>query len=77
MNLIKKIMFKIMKQRKLEQEFADENLMSYKPVNYIRAKVKYLSWVNGKKFRTIDDYKKEVYGDEKKKQQIKTYQRSR
>ena len=63
MNLIKKIINKVIKQRKLEQKFADENIMSYRFIDYVKAKVNYLNWFSKKKkFRTVEDYKKEKYG---------------
>jgi len=62
MGLIKRIITRVFEQRKLEKEFADENLMSYSFIDYQRAKVNYLNWINGKKFKTVRDHKRREYG---------------
>ena len=60
MNL-KKIINKIVEQRKLEKKFEEENIKSYSFPDYIKAKIDYFNWMNGRKFKTAKDYKIKNY----------------
>ena len=66
MNLIKKIkkiMEELSEQKRLEKEFEEENWNCYSFINYQKAKINYCDWISGKKLRTVEDYKKEKYGE--------------